>query len=54
MGPIVFQAISSSKMGKAMNLIYRAAQQSHFAAVVIQATNLFVTALTRETVFNQW
>jgi hypothetical protein len=53
MGRIAFQGISSSKMRKVKNLIYRAAPQSHFAGVVSQATSLFVTAATRETVFSQ-
>jgi hypothetical protein len=41
-------------MGKAQNLIYRDGLQFHFAGAVIQATNLFVTALTRATVFSLW
>jgi len=39
-------------MGKETNLIYPAALQFHFAGVVTQATNLFVTAVTHATDFN--
>jgi hypothetical protein len=39
-------------MDKVTNLIYRDALQFHFADVVIQATSLFVTAVTHATDFN--